>query len=338
MGPYKIVNNYLEASGENLMFGGSAATETPADLEIRHNHLFKPVIWMPGADGFVGSASGNPFIVKNLFELKNAQRVLFEGNVLENSWGGFSQAGFAILLTPKNQSPNVCPLCRVTDITIRYNKVSHMGDALQIANVPSDTGGAATAGERYSIHDVVFDDIDGQKYKGFGLFLMLLAQTPPLRDIKLDHITAFAPKALINVGIRLDQPKGTNFVITNSIIGGSQEITSAGGGPANCAYQGTPRSPEEIMKSCFNSQQIAKNAIVGSRGGWPSGNAYPKDLESVGFVNPDSGNGGDYRLCRGKGEPAASCKGESKYAHAGSDGKDLGADISAIEAATRGVL
>jgi hypothetical protein len=339
MGVFKIVNNYLEASGENIIFGGSAATETPADIEIRHNHLFKPLIWMPGADGFVGSVSGNPFIVKNLFEMKNAQRVLFEGNILENSWGGFSQAGFAILLTPKNQSPNVCPLCRVTDITIRYNKVSHMGGALQIANVLSDSGGAATAGERYSIHDVVFDDIDGEKYRGFGLFLMLLSQTPPLKDVKLDHITAFPSRLFMNVGIRVDQEKGSNFSITNSIINAQgKDITSAGGGPSNCAYQGRERSPSDVMKACFVSAAFSKNAIIGSLGGWPSGNAYPKDLDAIGFVNPSQGRGGDYRLCRGKADPAPSCKSESKYVHGGTDGKDLGADINAIEEATKGVL
>jgi hypothetical protein len=61
------------------------------------------MIWKPDQPGFVGSATGNAFIVKNLFELKNAQRVLFEGNVLENVWGAFSQSGFAVLLTPANQ-------------------------------------------------------------------------------------------------------------------------------------------------------------------------------------------------------------------------------------------
>ena len=66
--------------------------------------MFKPMTWMQGQPGYVGGIDGNPFIVKNLFELKNAQRVLFEGNVLEDTWGGFSQAGFAILLTPKNQA------------------------------------------------------------------------------------------------------------------------------------------------------------------------------------------------------------------------------------------
>ena len=124
MGPYKIVDNFLEASGENILFGGGAATVTPADIEISQNHLFKPLTWMKGQAGYVGGTNGNPFIVKNLLELKNAQRVLIDSNIMEYSWGGFSQVGFAILLTPKNQAgdngTNVCPDCQVTDVTIRY--------------------------------------------------------------------------------------------------------------------------------------------------------------------------------------------------------------------------
>ncbi|PYM68877.1 MAG: hypothetical protein DME03_23425, partial [Candidatus Rokuibacteriota bacterium] len=40
-GPFKIVNNYLEAAGENVMFGGadpSIANLVPSDIEIRGNH------------------------------------------------------------------------------------------------------------------------------------------------------------------------------------------------------------------------------------------------------------------------------------------------------------
>src|ERR1019366_5115122 len=84
MGPFKISNNYLEAAGECILIGGGPATTTPADIEIRRNHFFKPMIWMRGQPGFVGGIDGNPFIVKNLFELKNAQRVLFEDNILED--------------------------------------------------------------------------------------------------------------------------------------------------------------------------------------------------------------------------------------------------------------
>ena len=99
MGPYKIADNFLEAAGENILFGGGGAAATPADIQISHNHMFKPTTWMKGQAGYIGGTTGNPFIVKNLFELKNAQRVLIEGNIMENSWGGFTQVGFAIVLT-----------------------------------------------------------------------------------------------------------------------------------------------------------------------------------------------------------------------------------------------
>src|ERR1700682_678042 len=118
--------------------------------------------WMVGQPGFVGGVDGNPFIVKNHFELKNAARVLFEGNIAENSWGGFSQTGYSLVLTPKNQasgSKNVCPKCLVTDVTIRYSKVSHAAAGMQIATVLSDAGGGGKGGARDSNHGVHFDAI-----------------------------------------------------------------------------------------------------------------------------------------------------------------------------------
>src|SRR5205085_3770332 len=122
-GPLRITGNFLEAAGENVMFGGGAATTTPTDIEIRHNHFFKPMTWKPGQAGFVGGPTGTPFVVKNLMELKNAIRVLVEGNIFQNNWGGFGQPGYAILLTPKNQAgpngTNLCSICAVTDITMR---------------------------------------------------------------------------------------------------------------------------------------------------------------------------------------------------------------------------
>ena len=332
MGAWKFENNFLEAAGENILLGGSRATVTPADIEIRHNYMFKPIAWMRGQPGFMGGESGNPFIVKNLFELKNAQRLLLEGNILENTWGGFTQAGFAIGLSPKNQHGNVCPQCRVTDITIRYNKISHMGGGLNIANVLSDTGGAAADGGRYSLHDLVFDDIDGTTYDGFGVFLLLMANTPKLHDVKIDHVTALPPRVFINVGSK--QEKFANFVFTNNIVDtGQRGVTSTGGGPANCAFH---PDPSNLLKNCFESVTFTHNAIIGGSG-WPAGNFYPKDQETVGFVRSNNGKNGDYHLCHAKNEPA-SCKAPSRYLHAGTDGKDLGADMDAIDAATKGVM
>ncbi len=50
-GPFKITNNFLEASTENIMFGGADPRIpglVPSDIEIRGNHLFKPLTWRPG--------------------------------------------------------------------------------------------------------------------------------------------------------------------------------------------------------------------------------------------------------------------------------------------------
>lgn len=331
-GPYKIVNNFLEASGESIMFGGAPASTTPADIEIRHNHLFKPMQWRPGQPDFMGAADGSPFIVKNSLELKNAQRVLFEGNVLENTWGGFTQAGFAILLTPVNQGGK-CPECRVTDITLRYNKISHSGGAMDIANVPGKTLSPATAGERYSIHDLVFDDIDNVTYKGFGLLVLMLSVAPPLRSIQIDHITAFPPRFLMSVLNTSDKLK--DFSMTNSIFTApSAGLWGAGGGPANCT-QGT-RDPPALLNRCFADPVFKNNLIIGSTKAWPPGNSTVADGAAAGLRDMHDGKGGDYRLCPKEATPG--CKKPSRALGAASDGKDIGADMEAIRRATAGVL
>jgi len=335
MGPFKVVNNYLEAAAENILLGGSAATVTPSDIEVRHNHMFKPLIWKPGHSGFVGGRDGRPFIVKNLFELKNAQRVLFEGNVLENTWGGFSQSGFAMVIGPKNQgirNANVCPLCKVTDITIRYSKISHVASGLQMGNGVSATGGVALAGQRYSVHDLTIDDIDDVKYKGYGLFAQVSmgVGAPVLQDVTINHVTAFQPGVMLNIGDNTTvNPQMRNFVYTNNLINAGPSPThTTGGGAANCAYADVPNL---VLARCFQTFRFSHNAVVGTPSNrppaqYPTGNFFPASMNRVDFLNYSDGNGGDYRLAN-----------SSPYKNAGTDGKDLGADIEALEAAIAGV-
>jgi hypothetical protein len=330
MGPYKIVNNFLEASGENVMFGGGAATQTPTDIEIRHNYFFKPILWMKGQPGFIGGNNGHPFIVKNLFELKNAQRVLFEGNVLENAWGGFSQVGNSIVLTPKN-SDGRCSLCQVTDITIRYCKLAHMGGGLGIGNVADDHGNFSAAGERYSIHDVVVDDIDGEKYTGHGAALKIISNTPQLKDVKIDHITAPSSRVAVNLGIK--NGKMANFTLTNSLIGAREKDLTSTGGQNECVFQAAKMGPASALLSCVDSAKVTHNAIIGGFAAWPSGNYSPKDLGAVGFEKGEGLN--QFRLCKAKD---TGCKGPSKFSGAGTDGKDLGANIDLLSAAIKGVI
>ena len=335
MGPYKIVNNFLEGAGETIIFGGGPATSAPTDIEIRRNHMFKPLSWMPGNPQFVGAPDGRPFIVKNLFELKNAARVLVDGNILENTWGGFSQLGFGVLLTPKNQASaagSVCPECYVTDVTIRNCVIRHVASGFQMGNGISGTGGAPKDGGRYSIHDVVVDDIQGALYRGTGAFAQISmthgeSQTPILHDVQIDHVSAFPPKALLIMGGPKLEPRMNNVSITNSIFtSGEKPLITTGGGPdKNCSAQPDRKGLKEVLDECFVSYAFHHNLIAGS-GDFPKGNTIVKKPADIGFVNFQDGNGGDYRLAA-----------TSKFKRAATDGKDMGADLDAIDHATDGV-
>jgi hypothetical protein len=337
-GPYKIVDNFLEASGENILFGGGAATTTPADIQIQSNHLFKPLLWQPGRAGFIGGERGYPFTVKNHFELKNAQRVLFQGNILENNWGGFTQHGDSILLCPKNQHTsdgNVCPLCQVTDVTVRYSTISHVGGGLQMGTSisASGAGGQALAGARWSVHDVTIDDVNAAAYQGSGSLLMIANgwTTNVLNNVMINHITGFTDPSntLLFAFDDVKNPPISGVTITNNIFAtGQYPVWSTGGGSTSCAYSDIPI---KIFASCFNVYVFKYNALIGSPTNfppsrWPLGNLFPASDGNVGFVNFNRGNGGNYALLP-----------SSPYKNAGSDGKDLGADISAVQTAIAGV-
>ena len=328
MGPYKIVNNYLEASGENILFGGGPATRTPEDIEIRRNFLFKPLIWKHGQPGFVGGADGNAFIVKNHFELKNAARVLFEGNVMENTWGGFSQAGFSILLTPKNQNGH-CPLCVVHDVTIRYSTVSNVGSGIQIAHAPSASGDYSQGGWNFSIHDLTLTQVSGATYVGNGFLLQESSgDEHPLRDVVIDHLTAIADypkKPMLVLGSETGH-RISGFKWTNNIITAGIGLMSTGGGAANCAYPGFGGGPVDRLDRCFMDYEFAGNILIGATGTWPENNQTPDSLSVVGFssLTTDAVSGLQLRST-------------SQYVSEGTDGKPPGADIAAITAAIEGV-
>jgi len=331
MGPYKIVNNYLEAAGENIIFGGGEATRTPEDVEIRRNFFFKPLIWMRGQPGFVGGRDGNPFIVKNHFELKNAIRVLFEANVLENTWGGFSQAGFSILLTPKNQSAH-CPLCVVHDITIRYSTISHVGSGFTIGNGLSDSGALSQGAWNESIHDVIMTHVNAATYNGGGYLFQEANgnEVNPLHDVAIDHVTGITDShtvAMLVFGNPVNHPL-TGFSWTNNIFtaGGSGIITT-GGGNSNCAFPEFGGGPLGKLDRCFKPYNFTGNVLIGATGPWPKNNYTPASLTDVDFASSNTDLLSSFQL-----------QAASRYKNAGTDGKNPGADVAAVEAAVTGAV
>lgn len=342
----KAFNNFMEASGQSIMFGGGAAAIITSDVEIRLNHLFKPLTWNPNDKKYMGTK----FTVKNNFELKEGQRILLEGNIMENAWGGFSQMGANILLTPKNQTGNLCPKCYVANVTLRYNYVLHGSQGLQISNGRSDSNGWSLGGYNYSIHDLVFDGMQYSECYKCGNFLNELASgysstNPPpaaevMHDVTIDHITMVNAGWLAGAksatgfmemsgppkGNKSATPRIDNFEVTNSIAdAGTSGAYPTGGGSDNCATK-QKTVADEISACWTGSSSLTSNVFVTdhttSTLTFPSGNFTASAWSKVGFVNFNYGDGGDYHLTS-----------SSKYHNAGSDGKDLGADIDAVNSA-----
>lgn len=343
-GPLKIENNFLEAGAENILFGGGRGTIVPSDITIHHNHLFKPLIWMPGQPGFMGSANDDPrkcaqfhtpglcpFIVKNLFEIKNAQRVLFEGNVLENSWPGFTQRGGSILLQVISQGGPGNPNATVADITIRYNRASHTASGITIAAPSPDGAAMPKMAARISIHDDIFDDISPTYENGVTQNVGVAFQvtrgpnSPPLHDITIDHVTMLLqhPQHLMILGAPLND-RLANFVFTNNIVSSPPDLAITGTGPAApCARSGQTNA--EKWEDCTVHGVFAHNILIGASGSWPHKNSLDRSLSEVGFVTNNGGRGGDYHFLT-----------SSHHKLSATDGRDPGADVDMVERATRG--
>ena len=230
-GPLTIENNFLEASGENLLLGGAdpgIANLVTAGVVVRRNYFTRPMAWrdpivseptgvtasqtgagslapasyayrvvaykvvgggatarstastsvtavvgtpgavtvrwnaVPGATQYyvygrssnamnqywivngtsfvdtgtagqsanVPTTPGDRWLVKNLFELKNARDVRVEFNIFENNWA-HGQAGYAILLTPRNQE-GTCTWCVVSDVTFESNIIRNVAAGFNI--------------------------------------------------------------------------------------------------------------------------------------------------------------------------------------------------------------
>jgi hypothetical protein len=147
-GPFVIENNFIAATGENVLFGGSdapAAEVMPADAVIRGNTLTKRLEWREVAEP----------TVKNTLEFKAIRRALVEGNVIEYAWVD-GQNGTIVLFTPRNQGGGA-PWSEVADITFRWNVVRHAAGGLNILG--QDYPNASGVTHNLTITDNLFDDI-----------------------------------------------------------------------------------------------------------------------------------------------------------------------------------
>jgi hypothetical protein len=296
-GPYVIENNYLEAAGENVMFGGADPTIrdlVPSDITVRRNYVTKPIEWRQAESRWT---------VKNLFELKNARRVLIESNVFEHNWEA-AQSGYAILLKPVNQDGRA-PWSDVSDVTFQFNIVRHVASAVNILGTDYQYPSRQLRG--LQIRHNLFYDVDASGWGGEGRFL--LVGDGPL-DVAVDHNTVIQSGSVLQLYGKKDGRPWViqNFHFTNNltlhneygIIGDSVGI----GKSAIAAY--------------LVREDIRRNVLAGGEPSqYPADNLFPSVEEFMAeFV--DSARG-DYRL-----------RPTSRLRAAGTDGSMIGANVEGI--------
>jgi hypothetical protein len=294
-GPFTIVNNYLEASGENIMFGGgdpAIPNLVPSDILISRNHLAKRLAWR----------TETKWTVKNLLELKNAQRVVVDGNILENNWVA-AQSGFAVVFTVRNQAGG-CPWCVVQHVQFTNNVVRNTAAGINILgrdyNYPSQETNDIV------VRNNLFENVSGSQFGGSGKFLVM---TEGGRNITIDHNTVLQDGwSVVGVGHPVQ-----NFVFTNNTVPDYSWAIFGDGAAAGNA----------TIAAYFPYSTFLGNIFAGSNPlKYPAGNHYPSSLARVGFINYVPLTGGNYRLAL-----------TSLYRRAANDGKDVGVDFDALNAA-----
>jgi hypothetical protein len=380
-GPFKIVNNYIEGAGENILFGGGWPATLgliASDIEIRHNHITKPATWrnpilsqpssvrasrtsgggslasgvhyfkvvalmttgtatavsLPSAEVSVSVASGDratiswsgvsgasayriyrgqsaggesvymqtstavtsfvyagsgessaapptsgtKWVAKNLIELKNAQRVTIDGNLLEHNWAG-AQAGYAVVLTPRNHN-GTAPWAAVRDVTFTNNILRHSAGAINILGYDDTQAEGSALTERIMVGNNLFDDITPASWGG-GLTRVFLIGQGASR-VTFDSNTIFHGTSTVLSAYGAPMPL---FVFTNNIAVhakyGVMGASSSSGSASLAAY----------FPGCVFSNNVLAG---GDPSRYPPGNTFPTLAEwNASFVDLE---GGDYRL------------------------------------------
>jgi hypothetical protein len=276
----------------------------------------------------------------------------------------FSSAGTQSGIVATACGPGQNPSAVVTNITYRYNISHHSSRGPEVFSSPSDCGDIATLTGKISIHDNVFDDINGVwnlnagAGGAWGFALALYNSFPAAHQLDLvninhnDFLSRITGFASLGNGPSLgigQQTVGAAAIGHLTII---NNISAAGFGAASKGVC-SATTPAKLLFDCWTpSAQLCVDhnglatttATSGTTTTTANNPPYPDATDNLGcgftavgqffqpsydlikFTNLNGASGGDYTLL-----PA------SPYHNAGSDGLDLGANISLVNSFTNGV-
>lgn len=303
---FHIENCEIQGAGENIMLGDEGSVLSTTDAVLRRNHFFKPLTWRKFlVDGKTPNPTwdGVERVIKNLFEIKAAHRVLFEGNVLENHWR-YSQPGDSILINAST-NPRVSVNCQ--DLMYRSNIVK---------NVPWMMAANTAQAHNQPLARVAF--LNNLGLDVGGRFLLLLHRC---HDLWIEHNTV-VPMRGVNV---MDAVKGTAqnsaiFIAWDNPVTDYPRLTIKNNvfGKSNrgIALQAATLTNASLDR-WIPDRAWAANAQYDMPGSSPVAGVTYYASDTAAGVSLTTG-----RLTTG-----------SPFIRAGSDGKDIGVDFVDLDAA-----
>jgi hypothetical protein len=339
-GDYKIINNYLQAASIGILFGGAGASIdqlVPTNIEVRHNHFFKPLSWR-----------GVGWVVKNHLEVKTGRQINIDGNLFENIWvegQGGGAVGFVTI--PDN------PWARVENIQFTNNIIRHAFSGITVA---SNVGSAQYSPRNILIKNNVLEDLSpfwGVSSEALRITAIFINNNA--EDVTIDHNTIFHTlQGGTNVyggQFILGEGSMPRTVIINNLANHNQYGISCGGAVGTAGLNGCfngepPNNPNRyILRRNVIAFNCAEEGIPNCQGD-PTSYPLPEPAPTPphnratsclqnGFTNNDncyvqgsirtvsgfvSYNAGNFRLAP-----------TSPYRNRVTDSKDIGADINALK-------
>jgi hypothetical protein len=244
---------------------------------------------------------GTSWIVKNLLEFKNGRRILIKGNHFQYSWQE-DQKGYALNIKPVQSGK--APWTTIEDVTIEYNTFNHVAGGIVLTG--KDRTNPSQTMKRVAIRHNLLTDVSKARWGGSGGFLVVGSGAI---DVTVDHNTIDHDGFVLNGnGVAMQ-----GFTFTNNLHRHNQYGIYGDGLGAGMVS----------ITKYFPGSEIRRNVFFGGTASkYPAENFFATAAEFLNhFV---SAAGGNWRLAT-----------SSPYRAAGTDGKDVGADIAAIEAARK---
>lgn len=307
-GKHYIYNCFLEATGENVMYGGGdiqTVGHVPTSITFRKCHFFRRLSWRTNPR----SAPYN-WAFKNLFEIKSASNVYVEGCILENEW--LAAQSVAVILKSVNQG-NWSPWAIGEYIHFENIWLRHVSNAIGTSwDNPIEY--PCLKPQHCYFTNVLITDCNNVNWGQHGDVF----KPQGASNVEIDHVTApdYTGRA---AWFNDEYYNSYDIRVRDSVFGGPNDCFMA----RNAHGIGVQAIAGESQNRYTISRVVAL-ASGGEAATYPSGNTFVFSVDAIGFANPGQNNYALVAGSPGKG-----------YAL---DGTDSGINQALIDTATENTI